>query len=1079
MMRRMTTAGSYATRLASLLVLAVFGSAQPARAGIDWKTEDLDFSRVGVAAGLTPNVVTTVFRDRSGFLWVGSREGLFRYDGQSVERFVHDASDPTSISDNSIRWIFQDREGRLWVGTNTGGLNRLDPGNRSFTQFRADSNDPGSLSHDSVYAVAQDSAGHLWIGTQVGLGRLDPETGRIERIPVDLDHPEGSGSEYVAAVLVEENDTVWVGTVGDGLFVRRPGEERFSRVSPDSGFGDESVFSLMIDSRGRLWVGGDANAYVRTRPGGPFRMIPLAPLVQDPFVAVTALAESPEGRVFATSYGDGLFEIDPDSGETRLHGPRPGQPGGLGEGRVTGIVFDPGGGLMAATWGAGLMRASFHSRVFGNITEVIDARGLPVELRDVLGLASDPGTGVWAASVHVGLVLLDGTSDPVVGLPYPVGIGTEQIMATSVRPESPDRVWLGTMDSLIEYVPSSRTYREFEHRPDAPRSLGAGYVVAMAREADGALWIGTGGSGLWRMDGDGGFTGYRHVPSDPESLSGDYVTAIVPDAEGFLWIGTRSHGLNRCSTRPFRCRRHGAGPEGDLGHHHVTAIHQDRAGVFWIGTSGGGLHRARRLADGSIEGFDRIGGEDGLVDDHVTSLLEDDDSSLWIGTRTGLSRLAPDRDAFVNYVAADGLASSIFNAGAAARDKDRLFFGTVSGIVYLDAGTPFTPSPRSPLVFTSARDVTVDRELGGPLWADPEIVIDHGNVLELGFALLDYEGERHAYAYRLKPGSAWIGLDDSNQLIFADLPPGKHRLQIRGRGGRGLWTSAEIPIEIVPPFWMTAWFRALAAGLVVLSVVGVHQLRTRTLRARNRALQRLHDERERALDRLRVSERERRDAADGLRRLASRLESAKEEERQHISRELHDELGQTLTAAKIRLQLLQKTIGESAAHDQVQPAVDMVDSMIGQVRAISLNLRPPLLDEAGLVPALRHELKQVSARTGMPIRLTVSDDFPQLKPDVETVIFRVSQEAVSNSLRHAGASGISITLGVAGDEIRLVVEDDGKGFEVDEVRARALRGEHLGLLGLDERAISVGGVARLDSAPGRGTRVSVTIPLEH
>ena len=274
---------------------------------------------------------------------------------------------------------------------------------------------------------------------------------------------------------------------------------------------------------------------------------------------------------------------------------------------------------------------------------------------------------------------------------------------------------------------------------------------------------------------------------------------------------------------------------------------------------------------------------------------------------------------------------------------------------------------------------------------------------------------------------------------------------------------------------MTDWFRVLVVLALLASAIGIHRIRTASLQRRHRELQQLHQQREPALEQLQRSESELSEAAEGLRRLASRLETAKEEERQHISRELHDELGQTLTATKINLRLLQKQDGERG--ERLQPAVDMMDRMIAQVRAISLDLRPPLLDEAGLIPALKSELRQVADRTAMDIRLEVADGFPALPPTIETVLFRAIQEAVSNALRHASASRIDVGLCHVDGAVEVEVRDDGRGFDVDVVRQRALRGEHLGLLGVDERVNSVGGSVRLESAPGRGTVLHVRVPV--
>jgi signal transduction histidine kinase/streptogramin lyase len=1070
-------------RPSSYAALALFASilaltcASRAGADANWQRGELSFHRIGVAEGLAPDVITTVYRDRGGLLWVGSREGLYRFDGAGVLRFVQEVDVPGSISDNSIRTLFQDSRGRLWIGTNTGGLSRLDPGSRRFAHLRSDSARADTLSHDSVYAVAEAGDGALWVGTQIGLNRIDPDSYAVERIPFDPHHPQGGGREYVTVLMVDAENTLWVGTVGRGLFRRESGETAFTRVGAEAGLTDPSVFSLMSDRSGALWAGGTTGVFVRPRGEETFRAMALEALVPEPIDAITAIIETPEGRVMAGSYAVGIFEIDPLSLEARLHGMRPGRPGSLEDSRVTGLVIDPGGGLVASTWGGGLQRTSFATRLFGRLDSIVDSTGVPAELRDVLALSGDEEKGIWAGSNSRGLMRLEGEARAVGVVSYPTGDPSRPPSVFAIAPVSSERVWVGVADGLLDYRPAAMASTKYEHEPENPASLGAGYVTTIVQDDHGDLWVGTGGSGISRMKGGAAFENYRHDPDNPLSLSGDYVTDMVLDPEGFLWAGTRSKGLNRCRTSPFECRHHPAGAAGGLRHHYITEIYEDREGVFWVGTAGGGLHRALRGPEGRVEGFEHYDTRAGLVDNNVVSILEDDDGSLWIATRNGLSRLSRDRALFRNYLASDGLVSNIFNRGAAARDRHRMYFGTVDGIVWLATGTPFTMPPKATLAFTGAKNLTAGQQLAGLIWDAPALSVPHGSVLQFGFALLDYESERHAYAYRLNAKSSWIEIDDSRQITFGDLPPGRHELQVRGRSARGQWAVASVPIDVIPPFWMTRWFRIVVAFGLLLLGFWAHTARIGALRKRNEELLALQLERERALEKLRCSELELSEAAQGLRRLATRLESAKEEERQHISRELHDELGQTLTAAKISLQLARREIGEDAPVQRLESAVAMMDSMIGQVRTISLNLRPPLLDEAGLVPALTHELEQASQHTGIPIELAVSDHFPQLPSELETVVFRVSQEAISNSLRHSGASRIEVTLAATGDELSVAVEDDGCGFDVDEVRTRAMRGEHLGLLGLDERVIAVGGTARLESTPGRGTRLSVRIPL--
>lgn len=1065
---------NWLNRLVALL-LAIAVATGPAAFAADTSRDLYRFKRIGESAGLTPNVITKLFLDRRSLLWVGTREGLFLYDGYRAQRFVNDPDDPRSISGNSIRTIFEDRSGRMWFGTNTGGLCRIEPDRTDFSCYRADAADPGSLSHDSVYVVLQDRQGFMWVGTQEGLNRIEPETGRIERVPFDDAQPEAPGQEYVTALHFDRSGDLWVGTVGRGVFFRQRGQNDFRRLDGESDYADPSGFSFMEDGEGNLWAGGENAVLVKPAGSGRFEAIPLTEYSEEGSVFITVMVETNDGKILAGSFSSGLFEIDPRDFNVVHHRPVPGDPRSLGDGRVTDVVADPGGGIIVATWGAGLQRTTPASRLFKGINQFIDSKGVLTRLTDVESLAAVSEEEIWGGSFTNGLLRLEiGTDGPEL-LSIPLNDLENPTAVVKVYPESSGTVWVGTTSGMIELDSDSLMFRQLSNDPEDPESIGSGWVTSMVRDRNGILWIGTGGSGLWRRSPDGRTVGFENDPANPASLSGDYVSTLALDEFGYLWVGTRSHGFSRCAVTEFRCSQFDPGKGAPLRHHYVTAFGRDRNDEWWVGTAGGGLHRVIRSADGSVLDFEYFDEEWGLLDNNVVSFVEDDDGSLWLGTRRGLSRLSPDRGSVANYLPSDGLVSDVFNRGTAVRDRERLYFGTVSGIVHLPAGTPFRPSTPAPLLFTHAHNLTSGQNLGGPNWTMPGITANHGDVLQIGFALLDYEGGNHRYAYRLRNDAEWIGLESTHQITFGDLPPGRHDLQIRGRSARGALSMASLPIRVVPPFWITDWFRILVLLGVVLLALAAHSLRLAGLQRRNMELQRLHDERERALEQLKRSEADVSEAAQGLRRLASRLETAKEEERQHISRELHDELGQTLTAAKISLQMLKNE--KQVPGEALQSAVDMMDSMIRQVRAISLDLRPPLLDEAGLVPALTSELKKVSAQTGLPVTLVVADEFPSLSEAVETVAFRACQEAVSNSLRHSGASRVKVSLSVQEDMLALLIEDDGCGFDVDEARVRAMRGEHLGLLGLDERVNSVGGTVRLESEPGTGTLLRIRIPL--
>jgi signal transduction histidine kinase len=404
--------------------------------------------------------------------------------------------------------------------------------------------------------------------------------------------------------------------------------------------------------------------------------------------------------------------------------------------------------------------------------------------------------------------------------------------------------------------------------------------------------------------------------------------------------------------------------------------------------------------------------------------------------------------------------------------------GSVGGLVSVPKGLPLRLRPPSPVRITG-----IERLVGGksvalaPGEIEQRFEIGIDDVLAAEFAVLDFTETAHEYAYRLKPEDAWLPLGRRRQLTFVGLEPGHYTLEVRGRDAFGRW-SASLPLdfEVVPPLWMTPWFRGLALAAVVLLALGLHFVRLRSLRARNAVLERLQTQREQALADARRSQGELEEAYAGLRQLTVRLESAKEEERSRISRELHDEFGQTLTAAKLNLQMLRTTMADAGAVRRLEDAVNMVDGMIRQARDIARGLRPPLLDEAGLVPAIDQYLKSLAERSGTRIEFDAAPGVARTPPGLNTTVFRLVQEAVGNALRHARASVIRVTLRDESDALRLVVEDDGVGFDPTDVTRSARRGAHLGLLGMTERVRSAGGTIELESRPGAGSRIAARIP---
>lgn len=1059
-------------RRAALVAALVLSAAPSVRAQV--------VDRVGPGAGLNAEMITAIFRDRTGFQWIGTRQGLYLFDGTSYRRFEHRPDEPESLPDNSIRTIFEDPQGRLWLGTNTRGLALLDRARWTFRSWRHDPNDERSLSHDSVNAIASAGDGTLWIATQRGLNRFDPASGRAARFLQNdgekVPGPDAPAGSYTYALHVTPSGDLWVGTIGAGLSIRDARTGRFTHrpTAP-------AIFAILGAADGTTWLGTD-RGLCRADAAGETVGSCLDPDSERDKnrLLVTSLAQVPDGPLWVGTLG-GLFALDEGTRPLREFDLSAGLSPGNRASRIITMFADGPSALWIGTWENGLQRLRTLPPEF---EALIQERAASSSATDVTAIVEDERGRTWLASSGGGLFLRapgQRTFRPFEPLQRRIdGLG---ISMQRLAVDRDGRLWIGCPDRLMRVDPETGRFETFIHDPAAPGSLGPGYVSALAVDAQGVLWVGTGEGGLQRMREDGRtFDHFVTDPKDPASIPDNYVNTIREDRRGRLLIGTRSGGLGVFDRATGRFRRFGPVPTDptSLSHHNVTAIVEDADGALWIGTGGGGVNRMLEAANGSVS-FTRITAADGLADDNVMSIAPDDHDNLWIGTRDGLSRFDVARKGFRNYRAANGLPAAEFNQSSVWRGRTHFYFGTIKGGLAIARGSTFPAIAPSPIVITSVRTLTGALGTDRPAWGLERVSVRYGEALMVDFTVLDAgDPSRHRYAYRLGPSETeWSDLGPSHSVTFSKLDPGPHEFVARGRDDAGMWNETpHLVIEVIPPLWMTGWFRALGLLVIAAVVFTGHRVRVIGLERRNQELVLLQQQREAALAESRTKEEQLRVAYGNLRALTRRLELAKEDERKRIARELHDEMGQALTAAKITLDLVERTSGKATADPTMGETAALLQRIIDRVRDLSLDLRPPLLDERGLVAALRSFLESQSRRTGLTIEYDAAPDLPRYAPEIETAAFRVVQESVTNALRHAAAGWIWVGVTGHGTRLDIKVRDDGRGFDVDQVLAHAAAGRHLGLLGMRERVESLRGTLVWRSAPGQGTEVCATLPAE-
>ncbi len=1064
------------------LLLAIAGFLAGSGAG-GAETFGIPFHRLSREQGLSQVTVTCLLQDRTGFLWVGTQDGLNRYDGYGFRVYKNDPTDPRSLPTNWIEVLAEDRDGNLWVGTQGGGLARWERATGTFVRVPLDPPDPSSPPSVRVRALAFDRRGDLWAGTfRSGAARI-AAGGEVERFRHDPSDPASLSDDRVRAIYEDRAGNLWIGTLaGLDLYDRAsPGRATgsFRHLRHDPGdprsLSDDRVTAILLDHRGALWVGTEQGLN-RRDPGGGFVRFLHRP--EDPASLshdhVGALLEDRSRRLWVGTDGGLNLLPGPGAGFVRYRHD-PGDPRSLSSDRVLALHEDRGGVLWVGTQSAGLNRWNPNTWSFAHYrADPANAGGL--SSNSVFAFSEDAAGRLWIGTFGGGLNVLDRSSgdfrhfrhDPA----DPASLPGDRVAVLHHGRDG--TLWVGTaasglgrLDALPD-PPAGGTFRTYRHDPEDPGSLSDYTVSALYEDRGGVLWVGTFRGGLNRLDRDSEtFTHFRHHPDRPESLSDDSVTALAEDAEGRLWVGTFGGGLNRMrrplvgrgveAQRPgasFRRLRHQEGHPQGLSNDTIYALHVDREGALWAGTQvglnrlqisppapqGGSGHPARQLSPPAPEGaLEELGEEavfrhyferDGLASDVVYGILPDDGGGLWLSTNSGLSRLDPATGAIESYRASHGLQGDEFNWGAHYRSESgELFFGGHGGFNAFYPDRIASNAALPPVVMTSFTKLGQPLHFGRPVEDVGEIELGHrDDLFSVEFAALDFTApEENRYRYRLEGlNDAWIDLGSRRRVTFTDLAPGRYVLRVQGANNDGVWNQegAAVRIAVQPPWWQTWWFRGLGFLAVAGALLALHR---RTMgRAERRQRQLAEAER--------AAERE---------ELIARLE-AKNTELERFTYTVSHDLKAPLVTIKGFLGFLKR---DAAAVAAGRGTVERMENDIERINAAAAKMHVLLEDLLQLSRIGRQvqELEEVPfaevAREAVEIvggqiderrvEVHLAPDLPVVRGDRARLV-EVVQNLLQNAVKYMGdqaAPRVEIGAASNGKVPALFVRDNGIGIE--------------------------------------------------
>ncbi len=850
-LRCVDAARGAATRMAVLAGLLV-GMAGGLQAADPVGLETVRFRQFGVEKGLSQATVRAIAQDRDGFVWMGTQEGLNRFDGYEFRTYLQGRSKGEGLPDNHITALATGPAQQLWVGTQNGGLALFDTYSGEARRWTPGDPGRGELGGAAVHALLAHRWGGLWIASGEGNLQFLASPDAALR---DVSGPAGVRMGTIRSLREAGDGSVLVAS-STGVWRIANLESPVLAVSPT--LLDAHDVAEAYD--GRLWVATDNDGVWRIESDGS--ALPMLQRAQGlPDDSARRLLFDRSGRLWIGSLG-GLsrWQVDPEQLQV-WRGDASSDWDGLSAPRVESLFEDRDGLLWVGTWFNGINLHDPRTEAFGILRP---APGNPRSLpgRAVIDVLPAEDGSLWLALSDLGDLLRFDLRDGLLARHKPPPSRAPQGPISRVRRLARDdqgRVWMAMgRGGLGLFTPDGELQR-FSAAQDAGMPGGDIYVVGI--DNAGTLWVGSNGGGLASRCRDcAGFTLHDGGADDPLQLPAKEITALYPSADGSLWIGTRHDGALRLLADRSRVEHYPSerDQDGRIGHPFVTSFLEDSEQTLWLGTQGGGVHRVRRDADGAAIGFERFDRSRGLAAEAIGGIQQAADGQLWISTTAGLSRLDPGSGQVLNFSELEGALSGGYFIGASAQlDDGRLLFGGPRGLTVFDPRDVQPPPPPSRIALSAVRvlggqsapgdaDGDGDGRAIGSLMRDPE----QGDLLILGEGDDDFTLEMTAlsfaspeqlqFEYRLDPFEPWRRVDARRRFAsYSNVPPGEYRFMaraLRPQGEHGEMYSLRVRVSETPQPWTQIGMVAVPASLLLggLLMVQLWQRQRDRRRARQR-----------------------------------------------------------------------------------------------------------------------------------------------------------------------------------------------------------------------------------------------------
>ncbi|MBN2272819.1 MAG: response regulator [Bacteroidales bacterium] len=836
----------------------------------------IPFRSLTTDKGLSHGDIFCFCQDHEGFLWIGTADGLNKYDGVGFTVYKFDQTDKTTLSNSYVSALYEDKAGNLWIGL-ANGICRYNRDKDNFERFDYPIVEQGRKFNNRVQEIFEDSNHTLWLGTDYGIYILDRDK-KVFTICFD-EQCTKEESGICNEILEDKKGNIWIALYGGGLIqynLRTKEFIRYTKAHPELRLKEDHLLSLMIDDRENIWIGYNSRGVDVINKEHKI----IASYYHDPkdpnslnHNSILSIVQSSDKNVLLGTDGGGIDILDPLTRHI-THNTTSDSDFSLLSNTVQNIYIDNDGIIWVGCWGGGI---NIYDKRFDRFALYKQGKQNYESLSgsSVTSFTQDKQGNIWISTDGGGINLFNPQkrnfihykSDPI----NKQTLSNNKVLA--VEADNKGGLWAGMWQGGLNYFKIEgqhlrliRKYNLLDKNDPASNSVFRIYITK-----SGELWIGNYSTGIYRYEP---FTDTFTPVIIPVAISQyNTIRDIICDSEGNMWFASEHNGLTRMDgeTGEFDRFIHIDNDTNSLVTNSVNVLFEDSQKRLWVGIDDGGLN----LFKPETKSFFHYTTEDGLPDNTIVGILEDDRGDLWISSHRGLTRakiISPGGKPvirFRNFGVQDGLQGQVFNRWAYFKSKNGfMYFGGLNGFNVFHPDSLKDNNTIPPVYLTdfllfnkSVPIGTKDSPLEKHISQTRKIVLKpNQSFFTFKYIALNYIfSENNQYAYMMRGfDKDWNYVGSKRDATYTNLNPGQYTFCVKASNNDGIWNEEGTSVELIilPPWWKTWWFITLFSALIAASLLFFYVSRTSRLRKNQAILEKMVYDRTKELNAINIALKE-------------------------------------------------------------------------------------------------------------------------------------------------------------------------------------------------------------------------------